>query len=159
MAAGRYTSRVFVVGSALLADLQALTIPAFQTRVPPVRFGDTDPDKGNEIIGVIVSPDPPQAEWARMSPAGRDETLVFDVVHRMLNPNVKTPADVWARMAAVADLIQSVTYNTVTERLVALGFNGEVHAGKVVSVTPQVGPIEGGWGGVCTIRFEFLASI
>lgn len=159
MAAGRYTSRVFVIGEALKTALAGKTFSAFQDRTPVPTMGAVDPDQDREQIGVNLNPDETLTEWVNMGPAGRDETIVFDVVHWLGNPNIKTPDAVWQRLEAVAEIIQSVTYNTVTETVTALGYSGEIREGRVRSVRPQVGPAEHGFIGSCVVSFEFRARI
>lgn len=159
MAAGRYTSRVFVIGEALKTALVAKTFTAFQGRTPVPTMGAVDPDQDREQIGVNLNPNETLNEWVNIGPAGRDETVVFDVVHWLGNPNIKTPDDVWQRLEAVADVIQSVTYNTVTETVTALGYSGEIRAGRVRSVRPAVGPGPSGYVGHCIVTFEFLSRI
>ncbi len=157
--AGRYTSRVFVAGEALMAALLALSFPAFQGKFPPVRFGDSDPDLGNEVVGVSLDLDRQQIQWARVGPAGRDETLFFNVVHRLVAPNIKDPDSVWQRLEEVADLIQSVMYDTDAETVSLLDYAGEIKMGMVGAVVPQVAPGPDGWIGVCTITFELRTRI
>jgi hypothetical protein len=159
MAAGRYTSRVFVAGEALHTALEALTIPAFQGRTPEVRFGDVDPDYGAEAIVISVNLDRQQIEWARLAPAGRDEVLAFDVVHRIMNPNVKTPDAVWQRLEEVAELVQSVLYDTATETTQLLDFTGEVNMHRIDGVVPEIGPGPQGWIGACTTSMLLRARI
>jgi hypothetical protein len=159
MPAGRYTSRVFVIGEALRTALAAKTYPAFQGRVPVVTMGAVDPDQDREQIGVNLNPDDSLNEWVNLGPAGRDEAVVFDVVHLLMNPNIKTPDEVWQRLEAVADIIQSVTYDTVTETVTALGYSGEIREGRARSVRPQVGPGEHGYVGSCVVSFEFRSRI
>lgn len=159
MPAGRYTSRVFVIGEALRTALAAKTFSAFQGRTPVPTMGAVDPDQDREQIGVNLNPDETIAEWVNLSPAGRDEAVVFDVVHWLGNPNIKSPDDVWQRLEAVAEVIQSVTYDTVTETVTALGYSGEIREGRVRSVRPEVGPRDGGWIGRCTVTFEFRSRI
>ncbi|MEO6571022.1 MAG: hypothetical protein ABIO83_05695 [Ilumatobacteraceae bacterium] len=156
---GRYTSRVFVAGTALRDALETLDFPPFQGKRPPVRFGDADPDYGNEVIGVALDVERQQIQWARVGPAGRDETLFFSVVHRLMAPNIKNPIEVWERLGDVAELVQSILYDTDTEDVLLLGFAGEVKMGMVGAVVPQVAPGPDGWIGVCTTSFELRTRI
>lgn len=159
MAVGRYTSRVFVIGEALKTALAAKTFAAFQGRTPAPTMGAVDPGQEREQIGVNLNPDETLNEWVNMGPAGRDETVVFDVVHLLMCPNIKTPDEVWQRLEAVAEIVQSVTYNTVAETVTALGFTGEIRDGRARSVRPEVGPTSTGYVGRCVVSFEFRARI
>lgn len=159
MAAGRHTSRVFQVGEKLKAKLDTISFSSFQGRIPEPTMGAVDPDQDREQIGVVLTPQETVAEWVNMSPAGRDEIIGFDVVHLVMNPNIKTPDDVWQRMEEIAGLIQSAVYNTTTEAVVTLGFDGEIPTGRVRSVRPEVGPSGGGFVGRCVVSFEFRARI
>ena len=159
MPAGRYTSRVFVIGEALRTALAAKSFPAFQGRSPVPTMGAVDPDQDREQIGVNLNPDETFSEWVNLGPAGRDETVVFDVVHLLMNPNIKSPDDVWQRLEEVADTVQSVTYDTVAETVTALGYDGEIRDGRARSVHPEVGPMNGGYVGRCVVSFEFRARI
>lgn len=159
MPAGRYTSRVFAMGSALYTKLSAVSIdPHPNTAVtPPVWFSDEDPGSANEYVTVALNEDGSQIEFQRLGPAGRDETVAVDVVFRTLTEWGES-SDVWDRLEHVADKIQSVVYDTVNEQVVNLDFDGEQWS-QVVSVQPFVWPVTGGWNGAVRITFQSYCTI
>ena len=162
MAAGRYTSRVFVVGRALKAALTAATFPPHPVtgKTPAVEFSDEDPSLGAETISVALNEDLSAfSTWARLSPPGRDETITFDVVFRTVVPNAKTSADIWDRLEAVSAVIEGVVYDTALEAVIPFAYSGEVQAGAVSSVVPNVFPGPEGWLGQLAVSFTFLAEI
>jgi hypothetical protein len=159
--AARYPSRVFVAGEAIKAALDAVSFAAHPTTgdTPAVEFSDEFPDDGNECIVVGLNADPTRAEWQRMSPAGKDETLFFDVTFRTVVPGVETTAAVWDRLEAIAGQIEGIAYeHDASPRVLTLGFDGE-HWTSVVAVTPHVWPTNQGWQGAVVTTFEIQASI
>lgn len=161
MSAGRYTSRVFLVGKALRDALAAVTFPPHPTtgKSPAVEFSDVDPSMGAESICVALNVDQTTMDWRRLSPPGRDETITFDVVARSLVPNVKTSAAVWDRLEEISGVLESVVYDTATESVIQLPVPGLILAGLVGSVRPSVWPSSDGWQGAVVVSYSFTACI
>ena len=160
MAAGRFVSRVFAFGTALFDRLESVDFdPHPETaKVPPVVFGHEAPDRVDEAIFVALDPEHQGTEFTRLSPAGRDEFLSFDVVGWSHVPNVKKPAEIWDRLAVLSAGIESVAYDTAGESVETFGVDGEVYA-LVDSVTPDVSPTKEGWVGSVTVSFRLFANI
>lgn len=160
MAAGRFTSRVFVAGEAIHAALAAATFPAHPTGfTPQVFFADEHPDDAIESIIVALDPDATSTEWRRMSPAGRDESLRFLVTIRTMIPAVETSAEVWDRLEELTAVVEGIVFDTATESVIPLGFDGEVDVPRVASVAPSVSPGPQGWIGGCVVAIECLSQI
>lgn len=156
----RYSSRVFAVGSALHAALAAKTWPlnpGLDER-PKVMFSDEDPDVP-ESICVALNADATSSEWRRLSPPGRDETITFDVTCRSFVPSVDTSTAVWMRLAALADVAESVVFDTAAQKVVPLGVDGEALLGLSTGTRPVVFPSGGGWLGLVVVSFRFQAQI
>lgn len=152
----RFPSRVFVVEEAMNAALTALSFPQFQSKA--LRVNPDDPDMAGESVEVMI-PEPTTIEIVRMGPAGRDENVLVDVVHRLLRPNIKTRSAVRARLAEVSAIVESVTFDTIAQTVTALGFDGEILEGQTTGVRPEIAPSADGWIGVNTVSFRFLAAI
>lgn len=160
MPAGRFVSRVFDFGDALFSRLESVEFaphPESNT-VPPVVFGHEAPDRVNEAVFVALDPQHDGTEFTRLSPAGRDEFLTFDVVGWSHVPNVKTPKALWDRLAELSAGIESVAYDTAGESVETFGVDGEVYA-LVQSVVPDVAPEKDGWVGSVTVTFRLFANI
>lgn len=167
MAAGRYVSRVFDAGEALYDALVAASWPAHPAtgRTPTVEFADEDPDYGEEKVVLVANPDEAVTEWARASPAGRDESMVFQAVIRSFvvekaagsPPSTQLPK--WQRLAALSAVAEGVVYNTSTERVVPLGFTGEVPIGRVAGVQPEIINTKHGAVGIVTVTYALRADI
>lgn len=164
MTVTRYTSRVFAAGRALYDQLAAAPWTEHPTTglKPPVEFSDENPLSDGESVCVALNfaeRGDNVIEWRRMSPPGRDEELHLFVVIRSLVPSVDTSLAVWDRLEELAAIAQGVTFDTSTNRVVELGFDGELAAGLVVSVVPSVFPTGSGWAGFAVIEYRLLASI
>jgi hypothetical protein len=160
--ATRYTSRVGARGNALYAALQAATFPVHPTTAerPVVQFADVDPEMGAETISIVLDVEETSTVWRRMSPPGRDETIVFNVLIRCHTPLEDDTSAVWDRVTALSDVVQSIVYDTTTNRVVPLTDDeSEVVGGRVRAVGQRVDPGPDGWTGVGTVSFEFLARI
>lgn len=161
MTAGRYTSRVFVVGETIKAALESAQIPDHPVTgdCPQVEFSDEEPDEGNESIAIALNTDATQTEWRRLSPPGRDEDIAFDVIARSFVPCGFTSAEVWDRLEDLSAAIESIVYDTTTESVVGLGFDGEVDVARVAAVRPSVFPTNQGWMGAVVVSFACRAQI
>lgn len=160
MPAGRYVSRVFDFGDAIYDRLGDVNFPEHPEsgKKPPVLFGHTAPDKVNEAVFVALDPQHDGTEFTRLSPAGRDEFLTFDVVGWSHVPNVKTPKALWDRLADLSAGIESIAFDVVNEEVTTFGVDGEVYA-LVQSVVPDVAPGDEGWVGSVTVSFRLFANI
>lgn len=156
----RYTSRVFEFGTALHTALDAATWPAHPVTaiLPTVGFGETFEISGGETVALALNPERSLIEWKRVSPPGRDESVGFDVVVRS-NVTLATSAEVWARLEALADVVQSTVFNTVSQTVNPLGVDGEVLYGLAGQVLPDVWPVANGHAGATVVSFTFLAQI
>lgn len=161
MAAGRYRSRVFEAGTKLYEALDSVAFPAHPTtgRVPVVEFSDEDPGSGAETVCIVANPDETTIDWGRVSPSGRDETIVFEVVARSFVPNVRASQTVWDRLEELCGPIEDALYDRDTEKPTVLGFTGEIMLGLVAGVQPSVFPTDQGWFGTCTITVRLEARI
>lgn len=157
----RYASRVFVAAEAWKAKLDAATFPPHPVTglVPSIEFGDEDPSSNAEKICVLVNPDDAVAEWARISPAGRDEIIILQAVIRSYVDSVETSADAWDRIEALTAVVEGTAYNTTTQRVVELGYDGEVAAGLIFGVQPYVWSAGTSWFGSCVVSLRSQASI
>lgn len=161
MAAGRYTSRVFVAQEAWLTKLTAAAYPPHPTtgKTPTVEFGDQDPNKGAEKICLQTNPDDSVAVWARQSPAGRDEIIVLQATIKSYVDNVPTAVAAMARLKALTAVVEATAYDTTNERTVTLGYPGEVNLGLIIGVQPSVWATAGTWHGSCVVTLRSQASI
>lgn len=161
MAAGRYTSRVFASGRQLHARLLTAQFPKHHVtnKKPSVEFGNEKPGETAESVVLDLTPDESVITWRRLSPAGADETILWDVIVYAETPAVKTALEVWARLEQLADVVQEVLFDTTNERVVPLGFDGELDVGRAIGVRPFVFPTETGWCGRCVITLALRAAI
>lgn len=161
MAAGRYTSRIFQAGRLLHARLHAAQFPAHPVTnaKPSVEFSEERPGECAEAVVLSLTPDESSIEWRRLGPGGSDELIAFDVTIYAETPNVKTSAAVWDRLEQLADVVQEVLFDTTTERVVPLGFDGELDVGRAVGVRPAVVPTGDGWIGRTVITIALRAAI
>lgn len=159
MAAGRYTSRVFVALFAVEDALSALSLPANKGKSPPVVFSDEAPEKANEYVTIRLNQPQSSIQWRRLSPPGADERIVVEVVARSFVPGVKKSRDVLLRLQEMSDAIQEAFYNHTTESIENLGFDGEVGNTLVTSVVPDVWPGEEGWVGEVVHTVDISAQI
>jgi hypothetical protein len=160
--ATRYTSRVGARGNALYAALQAATFPVHPTTAerPVVQFADIPPTMNAETISIVQDAEQSSIEWKRSGPAGRDETIVFDVVIRCMTPLEADELDVWDRVTELSDVVQSIVYDTTTNRVVALTDDeSEVYGGHVSANGQRVERWPDGWVGIGIVRFTFNARI
>jgi hypothetical protein len=159
----RYTSRVFEAHRKLYDALNVEdTFPPHVVTGdrPVVLLGDDYPDAGQERIVVDTVVLENDNEWARLSPAGRDEVLTYEVVGRSLVPGTEnTSVVVSERLEALADIVQGVVFDIDTNRTKTLGFLGEVAIGRAASVTYSMFTMGEGYGGMFTVRFRLLAQI
>ncbi len=161
----RFTSRVFVAGRAILDALttQASIPPHPITGLAvPIGFGDEHPDAGAERIGIVIGqPDNPTGanEWARLGPAGRDETMRFLIVFRSMVPNMVDTLAVWSRLEEVTGACEDVLFDRVARTPIELGYEGEVPVHRSSGVMPIVFPSPQGPMGSSVITVELLATI
>lgn len=161
MSTGRYPSRVFAVGLELHAALSEIAWPVHlkTNRAPSVDFSVENPDADGESITLALNTDETSADWRRLSPAGRDEFITYDVVIRSYVPGVTTSKAVWLRLAELAELVESTVYDATAETMTPLNVDG-VYAGLTTGVRPSVFPSgDGSWLGAAEVSFRFQASI
>lgn len=155
----RYPSRVFAFGTALHAALETKTFPTHPglDDPPSVQFSHENPNDP-VVICVALNADETTSEWRRLSPAGRDETITFDVVAYVNVPG-ETSAEVWAYLEELAEVIESVVYDFDANQVIPLGVDGETLAGLTTGARPFVTPTKEGWIGAVAVPFRFLACI
>lgn len=161
MAGGRYTTGIFDAANLWFARLEAATWPTHSVtnRVPEVTFGDVDPQRGFERVGLVVDFERTQAEWANTSPAGRDEVFVLTAVAKIGTPRTTTAKDAWDRLEAFVVVIEDTLFDRAAPATRPLGFDGEVDLGLVTTVLPVVYPLEGGsWGGTAEVAARFRSK-
>lgn len=164
--AQRYPSRVFEAGEKLYDRLLSISFPNHPVTDDAIKisFGDEDPDLGAEQIIIVANPDEAFTEWVRASPAGRDETIVFDVIHRSATIEMDTddePSQLikWRWLSTVSDLIETAVFNRATNKVNPLGFDGETPIGRVAGVRPEITNTNQGAVGVNTVTVELRADI
>jgi hypothetical protein len=160
--AERFTSRVGQRGLDLYNALAASTYPPHPTTGfrPQVTFADLDPDEGFERICVVLDVDATSIEWVRTGPAGRDETIVFNVLVKTRVPLEDDTAAVWGRLTQLVDVVQAVAYDTTSNQVVAIGTdNAHVLGARVSAVAQRIDPDPEGWLGVATVTFTFKERI
>lgn len=155
MSGPTYNSRVFVAWRALHGLLQAAQYPGAQ---PAVQFGVHINDSSRETIGVVPRIEDPEIEWARVSPAGRDERFPLDVIIRTSIPGVSSE-QVVDRLEQLANAVQEQIHDVDTAKFKPLDFLGTVALGGVVSVAPELRRDGEGWIGACTVTVAIVARI
>lgn len=158
----RYTSRVFAAGRALFESVQSAVIPPHPVtnETPDVCFGDEAPDAGAERIAISLDVEETENAWARLSPPGRDEPMVFVIVTFSYVPvPEQTTLDVWDRLDVLSGAVEDRLYDRTQRRLIELGFDGEVPTGRVSSVAPIVFPTPQGPMGRVVHTVRLLANI
>jgi hypothetical protein len=162
MSDDRFTSRVFDAGLALFDKLSAIDYPPHPVTggVPPVEFGDENPDAGAEKICIVLDVEQTDTEWARLGAAGRDEPMVFSIVIRSWVPVPgQTTRDVWVRLSQLSAAVEDVLYDRDTRKVRLLGFDGELPVSRVAGVKPTVFPSEQSPFGDVVVTTALLATI
>lgn len=158
----RYTSRVFEAGLAIYERLDAegqFPPHPLLAKPPLVEFGNMNPDNGAEKVCIMLDPEETLNAWARLSPAGRDEPMVFAVIGYSYVPNMKDTVAVWRRLGEISGAIEDVLFDRVTRTVIELGFDGEVPVHRASGVKPVVFPTTEGPMGSVRVTLDLLATI
>lgn len=157
----RYTSRVFAALRALNVELDGIAWPPLKpgTRVGVI-FGDPATVQAKHEDQIIVSQDTPDndMQWARLSPAGRDEAIRVTITVRTMHAN-RTSVQVLDRLEVLADLVQGVFYDVTERKLTPLPFDGVEALGGVGAVSTDLIPTDKGYYGEAVIPVEIRARI
>jgi hypothetical protein len=121
---------------------------------------EESPDLAAETVQVIDRVDDDAViEWARLSPAGRDERFMIDVYIRTAVEG-QTRDQCWDRLRELAEVVQGTLYDPDTG---ALGPPGSVVGwlpiGGVQRVTPSMWHDLEGWVGQCIVSVAVAARI
>jgi hypothetical protein len=158
----RYTSRVFQAGRAIYDRLSVDgSFPAhpLTAKAVVVEFGNMDPENGAEKVCIMLDPEETANAWARLSPAGRDEPMVFSVIGYSYVPNMKDTVAVWDRLEELSGAIEDVMFDRRERRVIELGFDGEVPVHRASGVKPIVFPTPEGPMGRVRVTLDLLATI
>lgn len=163
----RWHSRVFEVLTWMNDQLESAAWPPHPTtnETPNVGVGNSyDPTKDEylsaEAIDVVYRVgDNATIEWNRVSPAGRREEFDVDVYVRTNVPGALRE-DVWARLEALSEVVQSVTYDPATRAFTAPGERPwSIELGGLSRVAPQAWRTDEGWIGDCIVTFTVHTNI
>lgn len=161
MSNSRYHSRTFAVLAAVHAELEAQAWPTnAEGGTPVIVFGDTFGvfESSREAVGVSLSVDDGLIEWARMGPAGRDETFTVDVVARTSLPG-RTGTQCLSRLEDLSEVVEDVLFDTTNRVPRVLSVDGIVNLTRVGRVAPQVIGTDEGYVGIVTVSMSVQARI
>lgn len=157
----RYTSRIYAVWKALHEALSFAEFSPANGQSPVILFGDPfgETESGREWIGIVFDIENADREWARMSPAGRDENFTVQVVVRSEVPG-RTGAEVVDRLEELTNTIEGLFYDTET-RAVAdpLSVAGVVNLSRVGTPRPEVRATDEGYEGVAVVPISIQTRI
>jgi hypothetical protein len=155
----RYTSQVFDILRALKSDMDGLSFPDHLGYPVVVKFGDpyTEPEDP-EFVHVVQVSDTNQ-EWARTSPAGRDETISTEIICGSFHGG-RTGEDVLDRLEMLSDIIHDKYYDRDTRQFNPVDIPAVVKIAGIVGVDVQIYPgTSGGYVGTATIRMQWVVRI
>lgn len=161
------TSRVFEATVAVFDRLAELSFPPHPTipnsNVELHLFRDVADSA--EYVVVETNDDPAVNEWAQSSPAGADELIVVDVRIVTMYPQTDqsdpnlAARRVIVRLGQLADVVQSITYDTSAGKPKKVGFSNEKTTGRRESVSFRLAHTHEGVVGESTVRFVLAARI
>lgn len=163
------TSRVFDATSAVFARLTEVSFPPHPVGEPrpvPVFLFREPAWEADEYVTVRTTDDPALNDWILSGPASSEEQIVVDVTVVSWRP--ATDADdgpneaaiaVLRRLEELADVVQMIAWDPVTNRVRPIGFSNERVTGRRSSVQFALGHTTEGVVGQALVRFALVAQI
>lgn len=158
----RDTSRTFDGARRIYAALQTApwTAHPVTSEEPSIQFADEQEHERETVALVALVDEDTGIAWRRMSPSGRDELIVYQIVIRTEVPGVEDSVAVLDRLEALADIAQRVFYDPDTHEFVLFAdVDWFVQAAGVGGVSWQILAGTEGYVGAALIQVNVQARI
>lgn len=158
--ADRRHSTVFDFLTAVTTDVQHASYPPNPVtgRTPWLDSQGLPPESFDEFVTVNQAVDDGEIVWAVVGPNGRDETSTLEIVVDTAIPG-RSKLEVIARLAELADVVQSLYFNPDTYTFTPPDVDGALQMGGVVGVASRIEATSSGHVGRAVIRLELRARI
>ncbi len=159
--ATRRHSTVFEVLTAVTTAVQSAEYSPHEVtgRWPWLNDQVLPPETFDEYVTVVQAvEDGSSIAWERVSPGGRDESVLIEVV---VGTSVRgrTRVQVLERLWELCDVVQAIYYNPTTYVFTPPDITGAVELGGFSGVSTIVDASTEGHVGQATLRYQFVARI
>jgi hypothetical protein len=113
----------------------------------------------SEYVVVALMDDPSSSDWVLLGPASKEERFVVDVGIWSAVPSEYSPRNAVLRLEALADVVQSITWDAATNKPKAVGFRNERRVGSWQYARFRLDPSDNGMLGQAHVRFGLTAQL